>query len=69
LSILKPNTFIQEVNSLGAQFWISTTAGAYCFSEDLKPMYDGHCFLKTVALAVLQKIGKEVIGLQLWIKD
>lgn len=54
-SILKPNTFIQEVNSLGNQFWISTTAGAYCFSEDLTPMYDGHCFFENSSISRIAK--------------
>lgn len=50
-SILKPNSIIQEVNSFDDQFWISTTAGAYCFSHDLMPMYDGHCFFENSSIS------------------
>lgn len=43
-SLFNKDMFIQEVSRIGDEIWISTTAGAYCFSEQLEPRYNGHCF-------------------------
>lgn len=44
LSILKNGLLIQDVNVIGNEIWISTTSGAYCFDENLQPLFNGQCF-------------------------
>ncbi|MFZ4058106.1 MAG: sensor histidine kinase [Ferruginibacter sp.] len=44
--ILKPGLFIQSVNNINDEIWVSTTTGAYCFDLQFRPKYDGFCFFK-----------------------
>ena len=53
--LLQSNTFIQEVNVWNNEYWISTTAGAYCFSEYLAPLYNGHCFFNSSSISRIAK--------------
>ncbi|MCU0335724.1 MAG: histidine kinase, partial [Chitinophagaceae bacterium] len=47
--------FIQEVSKIGQEIWLSTTAGAYCFSESLAPLYNGHCFFAGSSISRIMK--------------
>lgn len=47
--------FIQEVSKIGREIWLSTTAGAYCFSESLAPLYGGHCFFAGSSISRIMK--------------
>jgi len=42
--VLKPGLFIQDVNVIADEIWISTSTGAYCFDKQWQPKYDGRCF-------------------------
>ena len=55
LPILKSGLFIQDVNIIGDEIWISTSTGAYCFDKKFTPKYDGHCFFKNNSIAKIIK--------------
>ncbi len=44
---LPKNLFIQNVATNNKkETWLSTSRGAYCFDENMQPLYNGHCFFQ-----------------------
>lgn len=45
------NTFIQNVQWAGGYIWVATSSGAYCFTPDMHPAFNGHCFFKDASIS------------------
>ena len=48
-----PNLFIQNVQLINNEVWVSTSTGAYCFDRRMNPKYNGFCFFKNTSIATV----------------
>jgi sensor histidine kinase YesM len=55
LPILKSGLFIQDINIIEDEIWLSTSTGAYCYDNDWKPKYDGRCFYENSSITKILK--------------
>ena len=55
INILKPGFFIQDINVIDDEVWISTSTGAYCFNKQWQPKYNGHCFFNESSITKIVK--------------
>lgn len=55
IPVLKPGLFIQDVNIIADEVWISTSTGAYCFDKQWQPKYDGRCFFAGSSISRIVK--------------
>ncbi|MFY7898733.1 MAG: sensor histidine kinase [Chitinophagaceae bacterium] len=51
LNLLPDNLFIQNIQYINKELWISTSTGAYCFDENMNPKYNGFCFYKSFSIS------------------
>jgi sensor histidine kinase YesM len=55
LAVLRKGLLIQDVTVIDNQIWISTTSGAYCFDENMQPLYNGQCFFEQNSITKIIK--------------
>ncbi len=55
LSCLKNGLLIQDVTVIKNEIWVSTTSGAYCFDENMQPLYNGQCFFEENSITKIIK--------------
>ena len=53
---LPTDLFIQSINNItGGEIWMATSKGAYCFDEQMQPLYEGHCFFVNYNISGVMK--------------
>ncbi|MBL7727194.1 MAG: hypothetical protein JNM68_05895, partial [Dinghuibacter sp.] len=53
--LLQPGIFIQDVCVVEEEIWISTSAGAWCFTKNWQPKYGGRCFYAGSSITRIMK--------------
>jgi hypothetical protein len=54
-TFLPKGLFIQFAGLIEDELWIGTSDGAYCFTPDFMPKYNGHCFFKGRSISKVMK--------------
>jgi sensor histidine kinase YesM len=52
---LPKGLFIQDINLVQNEIWVSTSTGAYCFTKNFEPKYNGRCFFNNQSISKVIK--------------